>query len=90
MGNYDELTSNDELHITTGKYTTILEIAHNIQKLFSNIEKDVIIKPAESKDEVQKDARNTPDPYIRKWWQPTTSVEDGVAKVFEEMKNAYV
>jgi nucleoside-diphosphate-sugar epimerase len=90
MGNYDELTSNDELHITTGKYTTILEIAHNIQKLFSKIGKDVIIKPAESKDEVQKDARNTPDPYIRKWWQPTTSVEDGVAKVFEEMKNAYV
>ena len=90
MDNYDQFTSNDELHITTGKYSTILEIAHNIQKLFSNIEKDVIIKPAESKDEVQKDARNTPDPYIRKWWQPTTSVEDGVAKVFEEMKNAYV
>ena len=90
MDNYDQFTSNDELHITTGKYSTILEIAHNIQKLFSNIEKDVIIKPSASKDEVQKDARNTPDPYIRKWWQPKTSVEDCVAKVFEEMKNAYV
>tara|TARA_B100000214_G_scaffold174012_1_gene125112 strand:- start:74 stop:922 length:849 start_codon:yes stop_codon:yes gene_type:complete len=90
MDNYDQFTSNDELHITTGKYSTILEIAHNIQKLFSNIGKDVIIKPSASKDEVQKDARNTPDPYIKKWWQPKTSVEDGVAKVFEEMKNAYV
>ena len=90
MDNYDQFTSNDELHITTGKYSTILEIAHNIQKLFSNIGKDVMIKPSASKDEVQKDARNTPDPYIKKWWQPKTSVEDGVAKVFEEMKNAYV
>tara|TARA_R100000353_G_scaffold876_1_gene1199 strand:+ start:130 stop:978 length:849 start_codon:yes stop_codon:yes gene_type:complete len=90
MDNYDQFTSNDELHITTGKYSTILEIAHNIQKLFFNIGKDVIIKPSASKDEVQKDARNTPDPYIKKWWQPKTSVEDGVAKVFEEMKNAYV
>ena len=90
MENHDQFTSNDELHITTGKYSTILEIAHNIQKLFSNIGKDVIIKPAESKDEVQKDARNIPDPYIRKWWQPKTSVEEGVAKVFEEMNHAYV
>ena len=90
MENHDQFTSNDELHITTGNYSTILEIAHNIQKLFSNIGKDVIIKPSASKDEVQKDARNTPDLYIRKWWQPKTSVEDGVAKVFEEMKNAYV
>ena len=90
MENHDQFTSNDELHITTGNYSTILEIAHNIQKLFSNIGKDVIIKPSASKDEVQKDARNTPDPYIKKWWQPKTSVEDGVAKVFEEMKNAYV
>ena len=90
MENHDQFTSNDELHITTGKYSTILEIAHNIQKLFSNIGKEVIIKPAESKDEVQKDARNIPDPYIRKWWQPKTSVEEGVAKVFEEMNYAYV
>jgi len=39
MQNYDRLTSDDELHITTGNSTTILEIAQNIQKLFSNIGK---------------------------------------------------
>ena len=89
MENHDQFTSNDELHITTGKYSTILEIAHNIQKLFSNIGKDVIIKPAESKDEVQKDARNVPDSYMRKFWQPKTSVEEGITKVFEEMKKDF-
>ena len=89
MGNYDRLTSDDELHITTGNSTTILEIAQNIQKLFSNIGKKVIIKPAESKDEVQKDARNVSDPYIQKFWRSTTSVKEGLTKVFYEMKKNY-
>ena len=86
MGSYDDLSSNDELHITTGNYTTILEIAEIIQRLFSNIGKEIIISPAESKDEVQKDARNVPDPYIRKFWEPKTSVKEGITKVFEEMR----
>ena len=89
MQNYDRLTSDDELHITTGNSTTILEIAQNIQKLFSNIGKDVIIKPAESKDEVQKDARNVSDPYIQKFWRSTTSVKKGLTQVFYEMKKNY-
>ena len=90
MGNYDRLNSDDELHITTGSHTTILEIAQNIQKLFSNIGKEVVIKPAESKDEVQKDARNISDPYIKQFWKPKTSVEEGLKKVFEDMKNDWI
>ena len=89
MGSYDDLSSNDELHITTGNYTTILEIAEIIQRLFSNIGKEIMISPAESKDEVQKDARNVPDPYIRKFWEPKTSVKEGITKVFEEMRKDY-
>jgi nucleoside-diphosphate-sugar epimerase len=89
MGNYDRLTSDDELHITTGNSTTILEIAESIQKLFSNIGKEVVIKPAESKDEVQKDAKNVSDPYIQKFWRSTTSVKEGLTKVFYEMKKNY-
>ena len=89
MENYDQLTSDDELHITTGSHTTILEVARIIQRLFSNIEKDVVIQPAESKDEVQKDARNIPDPYIKKFWRSKTSLKKGITKVFEEMKKNY-
>ena len=89
MGSYDDLSSNDELHITTGNYTTILEIAEIIQRLFSNIGKEIIISPAESKDEVQKDARNVPDPYIKKFWRFKTSVKQGITKVFEEMRKDY-
>ena len=89
MGCYDQFSSTDELHITTGVSTSILEIARNIQVLFKNIGKEVEIVPASSKDEVQKDARNIPDPYIKKWWQPKTDVVDGITKVFEEMKKNY-
>ena len=89
MGNYDRLTSDDELHITTGNSTTILEIAQSIQKLFSNIGKEVVIRRSESVDEVQKDAKNVSDPYIRKFWRSTTSVKEGLSKVFYEMKKNY-
>ena len=89
MQSYAKLTSDDELHITTGVYTTVLEIASEIKSLFSGIGKEIKITPAQSKDEVQKDARNEPDPYIKEFWQPTTSVKEGLKKVFEGMKKDY-
>ena len=89
MENYSDFTSNDDLHITTGDSTDILVIARTIQSLFKEIGREVTIAPSESKDEVQKDARNVPDPYIKKWWQPKTSVTEGITKVFTEMKKNY-
>ncbi len=90
MEEYTSFTSDDELHITSGVSSTVLEIAQCVQSLFDQIGKEVAIAPAASKDEVQKDARNVSDPYIRKWWKPKTSIQDGIKNVFEEMKNAYV
>ncbi len=90
MDCYYQFTCDDELHITTGVSTSILEIAQNIQVLFRNIGKEVEVIPASSKDEVQKDARNIPDPYITKWWKPKTYVVDGISKVFNEIKVNYL
>ena len=89
MEKYSDFTSSDELHITSGISTSILEIARHIQSLFKEIGKEVDVSPSPSKDEVQKDARNVPDPYIRKWWEPKTSIVDGIKKVFTEMKKNY-
>ena len=89
MQEYSDFTSDNELHITTGISTNILGIARTIQSLFKEIGKEVGIAPSSSKDEVQKDARNVPDPYIRKWWEPRTNITLGVGKVFEEMKINY-
>ena len=89
MEKYSDFTSDDELHITTGNSTSILGIAQQIQSLFKEMGRQITVVPAESKDEVQKDARNVPDPYIKKWWQPKTSVTEGITKVFNEMKKEY-
>ena len=90
MEKYDDFTSDNDLHITSGVSTSILEIAQQIQLYFGGIQKAVEIVPAASKDEVQKDARNVPDPYIRKWLDPKTSITEGIGKVFEEMKKEYL
>ena len=57
MEKHSDFTSDDELHITTGSSTSILEIASQIQSLFKGIGREITIAPAKSKDEVQKDAR---------------------------------
>ena len=89
MEQYSDFTSDDELHITSAVSTSILEIAQQIQLYFGGISKEVEIVPSSSKDEVQKDARNIPDTYIRKWWKPKTNITLGIGKVFEEMKKDY-
>ena len=87
MCKYSEFTSDNNLHITSGKSTSILEVARQIQLYFGGIQKEVEIVPSEAKDEVQKDARNIADPFFRKWWEPKTSLVEGIGKVFTEMRN---
>ena len=89
MLEYSEFTSDSELHITSFRSTTILEIAKIIQGIFKANGKTVAIEKAQTKDEVQKDARNEANPFIRKWWKAKTSIEDGIEKVFEEIKKNY-
>ena len=87
MDRYSEFTSDNELHITSGNSTSILEIGREIQKLFKGIGKEIEVVPSEEKDVVQKDARNIADPFFREWWEPKTSLVEGIGKVFNEMKN---
>ena len=89
MLEYSEFTSDSELHITSFHSTTILEIAKIIQGIFKAEGKTVAIEKAQTKDEVQKDLRNEANPFIRKWWKAKTSIEDGIEKVFEEIKKNY-
>ncbi len=57
---------------------------------FRLIEKEVKIKPGHAKDSVQLDKRNEADSYITGWWLPKTNMQNGIAKVFEAMKNDWV
>jgi len=88
MENYNNFTPEDNLHITSFRSIRIIDIANIIVAQFNLIGKyGVKIQPSGEKDSVQFDKKNKPDLYLTKWWLPKTSIEDGIAKVFDSMKN---
>jgi nucleoside-diphosphate-sugar epimerase len=91
MNNYDDFTSEDNLHITSFHSTKIIDIAHMICGQFSLICKhEVKLVPSQEKDNIQLDKRNQSDTYLTKWWIPKTTIQEGIAKIFESMKKDYV
>ena len=90
MESYTDFKPEDPLHITSFRGNTIKEVAEIITGQFNLIGKDVKIKPGLAKDSVQMDKRNQADNYITGWWMPKTNLQEGIAKVFEVMKNDWV
>jgi len=90
MNCYTDFKPEDPLHITSFRNESIKEVAAIIQGQFNLIGKyDVKIKPGLAKDSVQMDKRNEADNYITGWWMPKTNLQDGIAKVFSDMKKHY-
>jgi nucleoside-diphosphate-sugar epimerase len=90
MNCYSDFKPTDPLHITSFNATSINDIASIIQGQFNLIERfDVKIKPGLAKDSVQMDKRNEAETYITGWWTPKTGIDQGIAKVFQEMKKNY-
>jgi nucleoside-diphosphate-sugar epimerase len=91
MNCYSDFKPTDPLHITSFRNDSIKRVAEIIQGQFNLIERfDVKIKPGIAKDSVQMDKRNEADNYIIGWWVPKTTLDKGIAKVFEEMKKEYL
>ena len=86
MNSYTDFKSDDPLHITSFHSNSIREIADIIQGQFQLIGKSVKIKAGLAKDSVQMDKRNEADNYILGWWIPNTTIDKGIAKVFNAMK----
>ena len=89
MNNYNDFQSDDELHVTSFNSIKIIDIAHIIQQNFDMIGKKVDIKPSIDTDTVQQNSKNVASKYLTNWWKPTTSLNDGIAKVFTSMKKNY-
>jgi nucleoside-diphosphate-sugar epimerase len=91
MNCYSDFKPTDPLHITSFRNDSIKSVAEMIQGQFNRIGRDdVKIKPGVAKDSVQMDKRNEADLYITGWWMPKTSLDQGIAKVFDEMKKEYL
>jgi nucleoside-diphosphate-sugar epimerase len=80
--NYAEVPRDEELHITSFKWNTVSEVAHVIANYFQ----ETLIKIPYVKDTVQMDKRNEPDSFIKRYWQPKTSIEEGIAKIIKDME----
>ena len=78
--NYNEIDRTQNLHITSFEWNSVLEIAEIINKLIP-----CEIVPSTKIDEVQKDKRNEPDPYILNFWKPEITLSEGIKKVYQEM-----
>ena len=90
MEHFTDFKPEDPLHITSFRSTSIKQVAEIIQGQFNLIGRhDVKIKPGLAKDSVQMDKRNQADMYITGWWMPKTNMQDGISKVFSEMKKNY-
>ena len=53
--------------LTTGNYTSIIQIAYIIKKILKNKKINIKIIPSKSKDTVQLDKRNKPDMFLKKY-----------------------
>ncbi len=91
MENYTDFTSEDNLHITSYHPTKIIDIANMIIGQFNLIGKYAVkLQPSTEKDSIQMDKKNRPDMYLSKWWIPKTTIDKGIANVFNEMKRNYL
>ena len=79
---YNKLNSNEEFHITSFEWSSILEVANIIQKFYPEAK----IIPGEKIDTVQLDAKNEPDKSILKYWKPALSLEEGIKKVINNLE----
>jgi len=86
---YSDFKPTDPLHVTNFHASSIREVADEIQGQFHLIGKYITIKAGLAKDSVQMDKRNEADTHILGWWQPKTTLDKGIAKVFTEMKKDY-
>lgn len=83
---YNEISRDIPLHITSFSWTSIREIAETISKIYGN---KIRITFAPSKDEVQKDKRNEPDKTILQYWQPEVPIETGIRKIKDQIVEHY-
>ena len=74
---------NNELHLTTGKRITILNIAKIIKKISKSKNLNVQIIEGKKKDTLQLNKKNKFNNYLNKFWKPKISINLGIEDVYQ-------
>lgn len=69
--------------ITSFEWSTIEDVAFTVRRVVND---DAAINYGLDSDQLQGGFKNEPDPYIRKFWQPEISLEDGIRRVYEQSR----
>jgi len=78
---YQDLPRDQEYHVTSFEWHTMLEVAETVAEHFPGTK----VLPAATKDDVQRDAKNEPDPFIMRYWQPQIDLEQGISDIVQQM-----
>jgi len=79
MQKYDSINRSKNLHITNFKWNKIIEIAEIIKNI------NGCSYSIGSDSDIQLDKRNEPDDFILSLWQPKTSLQEGIIKIYNQM-----
>jgi len=80
---YRDLPRDQPYHITSFEWHSMLQVAEIVASHFPGTR----IQPADAQDTVQQDRRNEPDAWIKKWWQPKTSLVQGIERIIHLMED---
>ena len=79
---YQELPRNKEYHVTSFRWTSIIDIANIVASNFPG----TVVVPSRAFDAVQLGTKNEADPFILNYWKPEISLEDGIKSTIEFME----
>ena len=83
MLNYEKFSQNQELHLANFQWNSILEVAEIVAKHCN-----VTVIKGESLDNVQKGIKNEPNRYLLEFWQPSTTLSDGIKRIIQLEDNS--
>jgi nucleoside-diphosphate-sugar epimerase len=72
-----------EIHLTSNKLSSILNVAKIVTKLFIVKGKRVKFIPAKTKDTVQLNKKNKANKFLFKYWRPKFSLNQGIQEVLD-------
>ena len=78
--NYQNISRENDLHITNFKWNTIIEVAETIKEF---IPCEII--PSQEIDNIQLNKKNEPNPYILNFWEPKISLKEGINKIIKSL-----
>lgn len=78
---YDELSRDQEYHVTSFVWTSIIDVANIVAENFPG----TTVVPSRAFDAVQMGTKNEADPHILKYWKPEIQLEDGIREIVKFM-----